>query len=103
MLDVASHFFGIGQVERYMDEIAQFKINYLQMHLSDDQGWRIAINGWPELTTRGGSTEVGGGAGGYYTQADQDPCTPARHTTETPRYARRVRPRVLPPRRAPWR
>jgi hexosaminidase len=70
MLDVARHFFGVGQVERYVDEIAQYKINYLHLHLSDDQGWRIAINGWPDLTTRGGSTEVGGGAGGYYTQAD---------------------------------
>ena len=70
MLDVARHFFGVGQVERYVDEIAHFKINYLHLHLSDDQGWRIAINGWPDLTTRGGSTEVGGGAGGYYTQAD---------------------------------
>lgn len=70
MLDVARHFFGVGQVERYIDEIAHFKINYLHLHLSDDQGWRIAINGWPDLTARGGSTEVGGGAGGYYTQAD---------------------------------
>ena len=70
MLDVARHFFGVGQVERYIDEIAHYKINYLHLHLSDDQGWRIAINGWPDLTTRGGSTEVGGGAGGYYTQAD---------------------------------
>ena len=70
MLDVARHFFGVGQVERYIDEIALFKINYLHLHLSDDQGWRIAINGWPDLTTDGGSTAVGGGAGGYYTQAD---------------------------------
>ena len=70
MLDVARHFFGVGPVERYIDEIAHYKINYLHLHLSDDQGWRIAINGWPDLTTRGGSTEVGGGAGGYYTQAD---------------------------------
>ena len=70
MLDVARHFFGVGQVERYIDEIAHYKINYLHLHLSDDQGWRIAINGWPDLTTRGGNSEVGGGPGGYYTQAD---------------------------------
>jgi hexosaminidase len=42
----------------------------LHLHLSDDQGWRIAIDGWPRLATYGGSTAVGGGKGGYYTQAD---------------------------------
>jgi hexosaminidase len=57
-------------VERYIDEISLYKINYLHLHLTDDQGWRIAINGWPALTEIGGSTQVGGGPGGYYTQAD---------------------------------
>jgi hexosaminidase len=70
MLDVARHFFTVAQVERYIDEIAAYKIDYLHLHLSDDQGWRIAINSWPNLATYGGSTEVGGGPGGYYTQAD---------------------------------
>jgi hexosaminidase len=70
MLDVARHFFTVAQVERYIDQIALYKINYLHLHLSDDQGWRIAINSWPNLAIYGGSTEVGGGAGGYYTQAD---------------------------------
>jgi hexosaminidase len=69
MLDVARHFFPVSVVERYIDEISQYKINYLHLHLSDDQGWRIAIDGWPNLTEYGGSTEVGGGPGGYYTQA----------------------------------
>jgi hexosaminidase len=36
--------------------------------LSDDQGWRIEIKSWPNLTSHGGSTEVGGGKGGFYTQ-----------------------------------
>ncbi|HEU5332395.1 MAG TPA: beta-N-acetylhexosaminidase [Actinocrinis sp.] len=70
MLDVARHFFTVAQVERYIDEIALYKIDYLHLHLSDDQGWRIAVNSWPNLATYGGSTEVGGGPGGYYTQAD---------------------------------
>ena len=70
MLDVSRHFFPVSVVEHYIDEISLYKINYLHLHLSDDQGWRIAINGWPNLTSVGGSTEVGGGAGGYYTQAD---------------------------------
>ena len=70
MLDVARHFFTVAQIERYIDEVALYKINYLHLHLSDDQGWRIAINSWPNLAVYGGSTEVGGGPGGYYTQAD---------------------------------
>jgi hexosaminidase len=70
MLDVARHFFTVPQVEHYIDELALYKVNYFHLHLSDDQGWRIAINSWPNLATYGGSKEVGGAAGGYYTQAD---------------------------------
>lgn len=75
MLDVARHFFTVAQVEHYVDEMALYKVNYLHLHLSDDQGWRIAINSWPNLATYGGGTEVGGGAGGYYTQADYQAIT----------------------------
>jgi hexosaminidase len=70
MLDVARHFFTVDQVKRYIDEVAAYKINYLHLHLSDDQGWRIEIDGWPALTGIGASTAVGGGAGGFYTQDD---------------------------------
>ncbi|GIF51478.1 N-acetyl-beta-hexosaminidase [Asanoa ferruginea] len=69
MLDVSRHFFGVDIVKRYIDEISQYKINTLHLHLSDDQGWRIVIDAWPRLATVGGSTQVGGGAGGYYTKA----------------------------------
>jgi hexosaminidase len=69
MLDVARHFFGVDDVKRYIDLIALYKFNRLHLHLADDQGWRIEIKSWPNLTKRGGSTEVGGGPGGYYTQA----------------------------------
>ena len=48
--------------------IALYKVNRLHLHLSDDQGWRIEIKSWPKLTTHGGSTAVGGGTGGFYTQ-----------------------------------
>ncbi|WP_030943976.1 beta-N-acetylhexosaminidase [Streptomyces sp. NRRL S-646] len=70
MLDVSRHFFTVTQVKRYVDELALYKINKLHLHLSDDQGWRIAVDSWPRLATYGGSTEVGGGEGGYYTKAD---------------------------------
>jgi hexosaminidase len=70
MLDVARHFFSVGDVKRCIDEIAYYKMNRFHMHLSDDQGWRIWIDSWPRLAGYGGSTEVGGGPGGYYTQAE---------------------------------
>jgi len=68
MLDVARHFFAPDEVKRYIDQISMYKINTLHLHLADDQGWRIEIKSWPRLTTYGGSTEVGGGPGGFYTQ-----------------------------------
>ncbi|MEU6402222.1 beta-N-acetylhexosaminidase [Streptomyces sp. NPDC046985] len=70
MLDVSRHFFTVGQVKRYIDELALYKINKLHLHLSDDQGWRIAVDSWPRLAAYGGSTEVGGGPGGHYSKAD---------------------------------
>jgi hexosaminidase len=50
--------------------MAYYKLNRLHLHLSDDQGWRLEIKAWPNLTTIGGSTAVGGAPGGYYTQAE---------------------------------
>jgi hexosaminidase len=70
MLDVSRHFFTVAQVERYIDQLALYKINTLHLHLADDQGWRLVIDKWPRLATYGGSTEVGGGPGGYYTKRD---------------------------------
>ncbi|NNJ87967.1 MAG: family 20 glycosylhydrolase [Eudoraea sp.] len=70
MLDVARHFFSVEDVKKYIDLLAYYKINVLHLHLSDDQGWRIEIKSWPKLTEIGGSTEVGGEAGGFFTQED---------------------------------
>ncbi|MGW1148330.1 beta-N-acetylhexosaminidase [Streptomyces sp. NPDC002454] len=68
MLDVARHFFTVDQVKRYVDQLALYKLNTLHLHLTDDQGWRIAVDSWPDLTTKGATTQVGGGAGGHYTK-----------------------------------
>ena len=70
MLDVARHFFGVADVERVIDLCAAYKLNRFHLHLSDDQGWRIEIKGRPALTAIGGRSAVGGGPGGFYTQAD---------------------------------
>ncbi len=68
MLDVARHFFSVADVKRYIDLASYYKLNIMHLHLSDDQGWRIEIKSWPNLTKHGGSTQVGGGKGGFYTQ-----------------------------------
>ncbi len=70
MLDVARHFFSVEDVKKYIDLLAYYKYNVLHLHLTDDQGWRIEIKSWPLLTEVGGSTEVGGEAGGFYTQEE---------------------------------
>lgn len=68
MLDVSRHFLRVDEVKRYIDLMALHKLNRLHLHLADDQGWRIEIKSWPNLALHGGSTEVDGGPGGYYTQ-----------------------------------
>jgi hexosaminidase len=85
LLDVARHFFTKDEVKQLLDLMALQKINTLQMHLTDDQGWRIEIKKYPRLTEIGAwrkdagfgldpkaSTTYGpdGRYGGYYKQDD---------------------------------
>jgi hexosaminidase len=70
MLDVARHFFGVHDVCRLIDHLAAYKLNVLHLHLSDDQGWRLAVDAWPRLAEHGARSAVGGAAGGFYTPAD---------------------------------
>ncbi|MCC8036482.1 MAG: family 20 glycosylhydrolase, partial [Rikenellaceae bacterium] len=49
-LDVARHFFPVEVVKRYLDMMAVHKLNTFHWHLTDDQGWRIEIERYPELT-----------------------------------------------------
>jgi len=70
MLDVARHFFSVADIKRYLDRMALLKLNVLHLHLTDDQGWRLHIDSWPNLTAFGATTAVGGGAGGFYSKAD---------------------------------
>ncbi len=53
-LDVGRHFFPVSFVKKYIDYIALHKMNYFHWHLTEDQGWRIEIKKYPELTTIGG-------------------------------------------------
>ena len=68
MLDVARHFLPAPDVKRFIDYLALYKFNRLHLHLADDQGWRIEIKSWPNLTAVGGQTAIGGAPAGFYTQ-----------------------------------
>ena len=52
-LDVSRHFFPVSFVKRYIDYIALHKMNYFHWHLTEDQGWRIEIKKYPNLTKAG--------------------------------------------------
>ncbi len=71
MLDVARYYYDKDFIKKYIDMMATYKLNKLQLHLIDDSGWRLEIKKYPRLT------EVGAWAGsdthrlgGYYTQDD---------------------------------
>jgi hexosaminidase len=53
-LDVGRHFFPVSFVKKYIDYLALHKFNYFHWHLTEDQGWRIEIKKYPELTSVGG-------------------------------------------------
>ncbi|MGI0116133.1 family 20 glycosylhydrolase [Zooshikella sp. RANM57] len=53
-LDVARNFSSLDSIKRLIDVLALYKLNRLHLHLSDDEGWRLAISGLPELTDVGG-------------------------------------------------
>ncbi|GLZ31070.1 beta-N-acetylhexosaminidase [Lentzea sp. NBRC 105346] len=69
MLDVVRHFQPVNVVKDFIDRMALYKLNYFHWHLTNDQGWRVEIESWPKLATVGGSKQVGGDRGGYYTKA----------------------------------
>ncbi len=52
-LDVGRHFFPVAFVKRYIDLMAMYKMNTFHWHLTEDQGWRIAIEKYPRLTDVG--------------------------------------------------
>jgi len=53
MLDVARHFSSVDTVLRLLDCMARYKLNRFHFHLTDDEGWRLAIAALPELTEIG--------------------------------------------------
>src|SRR5690606_5954437 len=52
-LDVARHFLPVEEIETLLDAMALHRLNVLHLHLTDDQGWRVEIKGYPRLTEIG--------------------------------------------------
>lgn len=50
LVDESRHFFGKDTLLKTIDEMAAYKLNVLQLHLTDDPGWRLEIPGYPRLT-----------------------------------------------------
>ncbi len=50
-LDVARNFHSKETVLKILDLMAMYKLNVFHFHLTDDEGWRLEIDGLPELTT----------------------------------------------------
>jgi hexosaminidase len=70
-LDVCRHFMPTEFVKKYIDLLAAYKLNVFHWHLTEDQGWRIEIKQYPQLTDIGAwRVENGERYGGYYTQAE---------------------------------
>lgn len=74
MLDPARHFLPVEHVKLFIEQMARFKYNVLQLHLTDDQGWRIEIKSHPRLTEKGAFRNPNGSNNspdnGYYTQEE---------------------------------
>ena len=85
MFDVARHFFTKEEVKQYIMAMARYKYNVLHLHLTDDEGWRIEIKGFPKLTEVGAwnvkrvgefgdfippKADEARDYGGFYTQED---------------------------------
>lgn len=81
MLDVSRTFFDLNYLRNYIDWMSIHKLNRLHLHLTDDNGWRIEIKKYPELTSKGAwrgkdeaipPTYLSGSKryGGYYTQKE---------------------------------
>ncbi|QTX03605.1 beta-N-acetylhexosaminidase [Agromyces archimandritae] len=82
MLDVARRFRPVSELRRFIDLIAAHGLNVLQLHLTDDQGWRFEVRAFPRLTEVGAarsSSQLGHGPhatqngvphAGFYTQAE---------------------------------
>ncbi len=71
-LDVARHFFPTEFILKFLDLLSRHKLNMFHWHLTDDQGWRLALDSYPRLTEIGAWRNEADGTryGGYYSRHD---------------------------------
>lgn len=69
-VDVARHFLPVADLEVLVDLVADYRLNVLHVHLTDDQGWRLDLPSRPELAARSSAGGVNGDPGGAYSAAD---------------------------------
>jgi len=53
MIDCSRHFWTIEQLKKYTKQLAFFKLNTLHLHLTDNQGWRLYLDQYPDLAFKG--------------------------------------------------
>ena len=72
LLDCSRHFFSVETIKKYIDLLAFYKMNVLHWHLTEDQGWRIQIDKYPELCKTGAYRKEENGEiyGGFYSKKD---------------------------------
>ena len=69
-LDVCRMFYTVPEVKKVIDMLSLYKMNVLHIHLTDNEGWRIEIKKYPNLTKVGAFIENKGRKGGFYTQEE---------------------------------
>lgn len=71
MLDCSRHFWTVEEIQETLRQMAFFKLNTLHLHLTDNNGWRLAMEKYPEVTAKGtyfyDFPEL---SGKYYTKED---------------------------------
>jgi len=70
LIDPARHFIPVNDVKKFLRVMAMHKFNRLQVHLTDNIGWRIEIKKYPNLTKLASNRDRSGGSGGFYTQEE---------------------------------
>ena len=68
--DVSRMFYTVPEVKEVIDMLSLYKMNVLHIHLADNEGWRIEIKKYPNLTKIGAFIENRGRKGGFYTQEE---------------------------------
>lgn len=53
LVDCARHFVPVDELKTTIELMSFYKLNYLHLHLTDDQGWRVEIKKYPLLTEKG--------------------------------------------------